>query len=731
MKGLYNRIMFDDFSFGFKNALFISIYNKIEEENNRIKNKLQIQQHEIKIRFDKYILSFGEILPGDNNEIKEIKKLYKKNKQNSLKNKIKHSIINKLITEEEKLKFFINQEVSEYLRGIRSNIEIYKEYSKDIVKDLNYNVFAFIKNLKKNIEYKLSQNEMKIKFYECLEKAKSNACDEAEKIGEQINKSKDDFTEVELENFFNEIWYKIKNEAIKKINFQKINLDFNIEQDIKDKLEINIESVILNQLLISSNWEKVGIDQFYKDNILRLKKNNWLQTILQFISKNTDEREYFFRFHFENINEIKHLIALKKLSKYYEISLIDEIIKKTKDFYQKQKKKYNDKFKLKNKEYLDYLIIFACCLFLPILKEIVYNQKESLDIFKKLEQDKNQIKEIFINKSKNISEMKIQIDLIITFFKNNFSNFLKNKDNWVFILENYLSTKYVSKMELIKAMMKKNLEKDDIKSILKFSQSLKVFTREFLFNDLKKFIKENISNLLTQRKKLYINHIIKFIDKCKDFKDLKSIINFINSDLDYKSIFLIPIINRKYKINQEELLKKIIAQTTIYDFEIELKDKYNPIENCVQVIENFIYKIIGCEECCPFCGSICSYSIKDHKMNHTTNLHKDGSLINTFVNGTNLLAGKNCIENIITNKKFRHLKTKKEWVYYKNYQSIYPEWNIVTSEIPVFGKYWKFILIKFKDDICDIYKRDGYCNEDYFTEDDKRITKEDALNALK
>ena len=727
MKGLYDRIMFDDFSFGFKNALFINIYNQIEEVNNIIVEELREEKYAIIKKYDKLIFSYNKPLKGDSDDIKKTKEklIDKKNTEdkNVLKNIIKKYISNKLIPEEKKLILFVKKKIDNYLSNNSGNKEIYKKYSEDIVKSLNYDISNFIRICKKKIDFKFSQNEITSKFEACLTNAKKLACDKAELKGREIFESKKEYSDEELKKVFNDlIWSVVKNEVIVKGNFQLTELEFNVTNDIKDKLEKHVENNVLNELMINENWIQKGIEQMDLE-FKKLKKVSFFKKIKQLFN---DDQENLKSFHEETINEVLEKIELKKNKKTYEIILIEEIIKETKEIYKSQKNKYKSKLKLKGKDYLDHLIIYACCKFIPTLEKIISKQKESLNISNKLEEDREQIEQVFINTCRNVSKMQTQIDCITSFFKSNYETFLTNSEYWDDKWENLLLAKFPSKDNLIKAMMKHIIEESNINSIIDFSRNLKNYMRSFLKTQLEEIIKDNKENLISKRKNIYINNITKFMGEWKNYESLKDIMDFYEDNFDYKTIFPSPIINREYELDQKELIKKTKIQVDTYDFDTELDCTYNVSLNTPK--EAFIKNNIGCEECCPFCGSICALSHKDHQGNHSSKLHKSGSLSGRYMLNTNLLNQNNCIDSM--NDGYVFTKDDGNKCSYKDYQKVYPHWNIITSEIPEFRKYWKYILYNYKAEIMKRYARDGYYKDDYFTADDKRLTKEDALNEL-
>ena len=110
--------------------------------------------------------------------------------------------------------------------------------------------------------------------------------------------------------------------------------------------------------------------------------------------------------------------------------------------------------------------------------------------------------------------------------------------------------------------------------------------------------------------------------------------------------------------------------------------------------------LTGCKESCPFCKEQCESTDEIHDGScHFTKIHRPKCLGRTTWVDSNKLVLDICSEAIETECSFRNSDTKREWVPYKKYKDIYPNW-LISNEKPKDGQtYWQWFCAKYNSDI--------------------------------
>ncbi|XP_073403606.1 interferon-induced very large GTPase 1-like isoform X1 [Dendrobates tinctorius] len=137
-------------------------------------------------------------------------------------------------------------------------------------------------------------------------------------------------------------------------------------------------------------------------------------------------------------------------------------------------------------------------------------------------------------------------------------------------------------------------------------------------------------------------------------------------------------------------------------------------------------KVIGCEQECPFCHVPCEAESVNHRK-HFATCHRPKGMAQYTWSETNTLCTSICTNDVISDDCFANLNTNGEWVPYKNYQTVYPEWIIETEEKNNSSNYWKFIFTCFNLEFAKLYDVEpAEIPEEWY-----RITKKHALRSLK
>ena len=160
-----------------------------------------------------------------------------------------------------------------------------------------------------------------------------------------------------------------------------------------------------------------------------------------------------------------------------------------------------------------------------------------------------------------------------------------------------------------------------------------------------------------------------------------------DADLNFFTDEFIKGINRykaKYLADFEKLEK-----STVVNFE-------KLLERAAEIVRD---NVAGCCEQCPFCKEQCDRTDNAHMGKHHCLLHRPLCLGGYRESNTGVMTVDICTEKVSSDGTF---KCADKSVKYKDYQTIYPEW-----EIPNDGReitpYWKWFTAQYKKDIVSMF----------------------------
>ncbi|NWS03439.1 GVIN1 GTPase, partial [Motacilla alba] len=144
----------------------------------------------------------------------------------------------------------------------------------------------------------------------------------------------------------------------------------------------------------------------------------------------------------------------------------------------------------------------------------------------------------------------------------------------------------------------------------------------------------------------------------------------------------------------------------------------------------------GCWAQCPFCGTVCTNTMRDHDGDHQVVLHRPQALMGWtwvvrfffFEFGTHKLVIDICSSLVASNCKFK--SDCGRWIPYKRYRDAgppYSTWNILPdSSMQV---YWKWFVSRFSTQLEALYDQ-KFEGKGKIPESWRRITKQEALSKL-
>ena len=114
-------------------------------------------------------------------------------------------------------------------------------------------------------------------------------------------------------------------------------------------------------------------------------------------------------------------------------------------------------------------------------------------------------------------------------------------------------------------------------------------------------------------------------------------------------------------------------------------------------------QLLGCPECCPFCGEQCELLMKDHLVEHSVKFHRPSCLIGYRNVFTKVSTSDICTALVGTGREFRNKDTNGKFHPYKKYNQLYPKWQIDTDKSMEASSYWKWFLGNYGKELSESY----------------------------
>ncbi|OCT64671.1 hypothetical protein XELAEV_180457671mg, partial [Xenopus laevis] len=159
-------------------------------------------------------------------------------------------------------------------------------------------------------------------------------------------------------------------------------------------------------------------------------------------------------------------------------------------------------------------------------------------------------------------------------------------------------------------------------------------------------------------------------------------------------------------------------------FEMKAVDKETIFSNVVvKPVDEFFKRIFGCGKQCPFCRVPCEAGGTDHK-NHFASIHRPTGLGKYRSFFTQALCYDICTTNISGDKSF--IDKSGSLHLYKEYRTVYEDWDILPDRSFEASDYWKFVLKEFNEQFAKEYE----ASPAEYPKEWNRITKAQAETSL-
>ena len=120
----------------------------------------------------------------------------------------------------------------------------------------------------------------------------------------------------------------------------------------------------------------------------------------------------------------------------------------------------------------------------------------------------------------------------------------------------------------------------------------------------------------------------------------------------------------------------------------------------------------GCCEQCPFCKEQCEMIDSNHTKDHHCALHRPQCLGGYRGKDSNVMVTEICTECVGSNLKFLRPDSKDNYIHYKKYRQVYPNW-FIPNELREVAPYWKWFTAQYINEIAELFKYEIDLPEDW------------------
>ncbi|CAI5672476.1 unnamed protein product [Oreochromis niloticus] len=258
------------------------------------------------------------------------------------------------------------------------------------------------------------------------------------------------------------------------------------------------------------------------------------------------------------------------------------------------------------------------------------------------------------------------------------------------------------------------LSQDDFENYVSYIDSYEKYVKTWILNQIVEHFSTvtTISEFEDQHLHSCIRSINDAINKAKTGKsdDLKTFVEDICKELGDKLVIsqdalaAFMILNNAVKeqfahcltVSVNNMAQDLRTEFQTLNFEMKLKHlKMNP--------QNELFnKLVGCGKQCPFCKAPCDAGGGGHT-EHFASLHRPEGLGNNRWDRTEKLVTDICSSSVISDNSFSCSATNLEWLPYKHYKEIFPDWKIPPDVSLEASDYWKFIMVQYNNDFAQTY----------------------------
>ncbi|XP_077065071.1 interferon-induced very large GTPase 1-like [Siphateles boraxobius] len=314
------------------------------------------------------------------------------------------------------------------------------------------------------------------------------------------------------------------------------------------------------------------------------------------------------------------------------------------------------------------------------------------------------------------------------------------------MLQNKNARLYSSPKKFHYGLLKEMLLKDSFENFHEYLQSHESYSQKSIEN----FIKAHLSGsvMIEDRREQRMHQILNWVKSCINQASESSSGAHISVRLLLEKVCISLESMGKITVstqilekplfdistNRENFLKDL--QESVSELSSSIAQEFMENEDVIEVPDDLPNKlqgilfdrVKGCDKRCPFCKAPCDLEEKDHQV-HEAVVHRPKGLgCYTNANSTTL-SHNTCSADIVGKTQFQNRQTGGQSLPFKEYQSIYPDWNIYPEDPRNNGAavYWRYVFMRYNRRFAQEYQ----CAPAELPQAWGKITQEEALQSLR
>ncbi|KAG1951302.1 interferon-induced very large GTPase 1 isoform X2 [Pimephales promelas] len=268
-----------------------------------------------------------------------------------------------------------------------------------------------------------------------------------------------------------------------------------------------------------------------------------------------------------------------------------------------------------------------------------------------------------------------------------FNDMLQNKNAWL----------YSSPKKFHYGLLKEMLLKDSFENFHEYLQSHERFSQKSIENFIKAYLSGSV--MIEDRREQRMHQIFNWVKSCIKQASESSSGAKINvrlllekfcislgslgkitmpTQMLEKPLFDISTHRENFLKNLEESVSEL-SSSIAQEF-VENEDVIEVPDDLPNKLQGMLYdRVKGCDKRCPFCRAPCDREEKDHQVHEAVVHRPKGLVCYTNANSTTL-SHNTCSADIAGETQFQNRHTGGQSLPFKEYQSIYPDWNIYPED---------------------------------------------------
>ncbi|XP_072563606.1 up-regulator of cell proliferation-like [Paramormyrops kingsleyae] len=717
---LWQAVKYENFIFSFRNSIVAEAYSKLCDQYNKWDWDFRREMREWMVKAETKVLNFGTVTQSSQTA---------ENIENFLMMQ-KTEVVLELVKAEQQL----NDNLAKYFENPENHVHLVERYKQDFLYS--------IKSLRQETENKMMRRLEELlrikKGRNKLEKIKENQAkmmeEKVSQLLEKCRKSKDTFSEGQLDKEFEQMWNDVVNELpYKSIEEQSVSQEIYLmlHKDLETRGSLAME--ILSEV---SDLEDCGRKAFIVEEPF-LKK--FLRTIkiiqsqeIQVISENLIEKCRSF------INDkVSQTPQMDYDSTYVRemLIVINDYVQQNRDLSKNVGLQTNlkihicgiaaRKFKQMHKDFIQNNDPLLC------LEKDKYQYYED---FKDLYHERDQTQRKAEEFTKKCLEPSVR-KYITDYLGSDILDKMKSGDG---------SLKFSTRTNFQYFILQQLLEDNQFKKFIQFITNYEKSAKNWIVDE----IKNTFSGKDCKLSILEINRLGEIVWNIKtaiqeartisegnmEEQNICHFIDNIHKHLEDKLIISPDALNKVQTLNNatiEPFANWLMSD--VDDMKRSLISEFREDEDIRAKLEKLPFKpqdelfskMFGCGEMCPFCKVPCEAGGDKHEYHHAS-IHRPEGIGRYRWQSTEILCTEICSYLVASEVKFKNSKTNEEWVPYKEYWRIYPEWHIQSDTSIKASDYWKYVFAQFNDQFAKKYRaKPAELPPDWLL-----LTKEDARKCL-